>query len=166
MGPGVVEHLKAEEGEGELAQVRECGEPHRPGAERSSGRSAAAGAERHSAFLAEANIGAGSQREREAGHLPPASPMHYILRSPPPPPPPRPSSLEFGRMQWNNAVWGGGAPPLDAGVPHPPPLPESCLPAVDLPPTTELALAAARVRQRLTHAAELAALLKNYPTAR
>ena len=43
MGPGLVEHLKAEEREGGLAQVRECGEPHRPGAERSSGRSAAAG---------------------------------------------------------------------------------------------------------------------------
>ena len=159
MGPVLVEHLKAEEVEGELVQVRECGKPHRP---------AVGQPQRGGASLC--ILGGGQhwsgESEREAGHLPPASPMHYILRSPPPPPPPRPSSLEFGRMQWNNAVWGGGAPPLDAGVPHPPPLPESCLPAADLPPTTELALAAARVRQRLTHAAELAALPKNYPTAR
>ena len=122
------------------------------------------GAERHSAFLAEANIGAGSQRERQATcrRLAPcttSSEPHLLHRR------------RLVLVRWNSAGCSGAARCGEEGrrrwtLECRTPLPESCLPAADLPPTTELALAAARVRQRLTHAAELAALPKNYPTAR
>ena len=121
------------------------------------------GAERHSAFLAEANIGAGSQRERHAtchrrAPCTTSSDPHLLHR-------------RRILVRWNSAGCSGAARCGEEGrrrwTPEcrtpPPPAPESCLPAADLPPTTELALAAARVRQRLTHAAELP---KNYPTAR
>jgi len=78
---------KAGEEEGERAPVWGYGEPHCPSARRTAAIGGAAPgqlrrAERHPAFLTEAN-GRSRESERGVGHLPPASPVDYILRSPP-----------------------------------------------------------------------------------